>query len=53
VGAAPTFKPFADLLGADEATVRKVLTSMGPGRYDAELSHDARRADRTSSRPRR
>ena len=29
MASAPTFTPFADLLGADEATVRKVLTSWG------------------------
>lgn len=42
VAMAPTLKPFADLLGVDEATVRKVLTSWGPGRYDAELSQDGK-----------
>ena len=39
---APTLKPFADLLGVDEATVKKVLMSWGPGKYDAELSHDGK-----------
>ena len=42
VASAPTLKPFADLLGTDEATVRKVLTSWGPGRYDAELNQDGK-----------
>src|SRR5262245_58877109 len=42
VASAPTLKPFADLLGVDEATVRKVLQSWGPGRYDAELNHDGK-----------
>ena len=42
VAAAPTVKPFADLLGVDENTVRRVLTSWGPGRYDAELSQDGK-----------
>ena len=42
VAMAPTLKPFADLLGVDEATVRKVLTSWGPGRYDAELNQDGK-----------
>ena len=42
VALAPTLKPFADLLAVDEATVKKVLTSWGPGRYDAELSHDGK-----------
>ena len=42
VASAPSLKPFADLLGADEATVRKVLMSWGPGRYDAELNQDGK-----------
>jgi hypothetical protein len=42
VASAPTLKPFADLLGVDEGTVRGVLTSWGPGRYDAELNHDGK-----------
>jgi len=42
VASAPTLKPFADLLRADEPTVRRVLTSWGPGRYDAELNQDGK-----------
>jgi mono/diheme cytochrome c family protein len=42
VAFAPTVKPFADLLGVDEAAVRKVLKSWGPGKYDAELAEDGR-----------
>jgi hypothetical protein len=42
VAMAPTLKPFADLLQVNEATVRKVLTSWGPGRYDAELNQDGK-----------
>ena len=42
VAFAPTLKPFADLLGVDEATVRTVLKSWGPGRYDAELNQDGK-----------
>src|SRR5262245_30805669 len=42
VAMAPTLKPFADLLQVDEGTVRKVLTSWGPGRYDAELNQDGK-----------
>jgi len=42
VASAPTLKPFSDLLGVDVATVRKVLQSWGPGRYDAELNHDGK-----------
>jgi hypothetical protein len=39
---APNLKPFADLLGVDEATVQKVLKSWGPGKYDAELDQDGK-----------
>jgi hypothetical protein len=42
VAFAPTLKPFADLLRVDEATVRTVLKSWGPGKYDAELSQDGK-----------
>jgi hypothetical protein len=44
VALAPTLKPFADLLGVDEAGVRKVLKSWGPGKYDAELVQDGKAA---------
>jgi hypothetical protein len=40
IASAPTVKPFAELLGTDEATVRKVLLSWGPGKFDAELILD-------------
>ena len=42
VSLAPNLKPFTDLLGVDVATVKKVLTSWGPGRYDAELDKDGK-----------
>ncbi len=42
VAFAPTLKPFADHLGVDEATVKKVLHSWGPGKYDAELNFDGK-----------
>src|SRR5437879_6423470 len=42
VSLAPNLKPFTDLLGVDEATVRKVLASWGPGRYDAVLDKDGK-----------
>ena len=42
VSLATNLKPFTDLLGADEATVRKVLASWGPGRYDAVLDKDGK-----------
>jgi mono/diheme cytochrome c family protein len=38
----PNLKPFTDLLGVDEATVKKVLTSWGPGRFDAVLDKDGK-----------
>src|SRR5204863_6054892 len=44
VALAPTLKPFADLLGVDEAAVRKVLKTWGPGKYDAELAADGKTA---------
>jgi hypothetical protein len=47
----PSVKWFADALQTDEATVRKVLQSWGPGKYDAELDKDGKtaRPDGTSS----
>jgi mono/diheme cytochrome c family protein len=42
VSLAPNLGPFTDLLGVDEATVRKVLTSWGPGCYDAWLDKDGK-----------
>jgi hypothetical protein len=42
VALAPNLKPFTDLLGVDVATVKKVLASWGPGRYDAELDKDGK-----------
>jgi hypothetical protein len=42
VALAPNLQPFADLLGVDQATVRKVLQSWGPGHFDAELTMDGK-----------
>lgn len=42
VAAAPNLKPVADLLKTDEATVRVVLDSWGPGKFDAELFMDGK-----------
>ncbi|MEP6767109.1 MAG: hypothetical protein ABJC61_00470 [Acidobacteriota bacterium] len=42
VAMAPNLKPFQDLLGVDEATVKKVLMAWGPGKYDAELDQDGK-----------
>ena len=42
VAAAPSVKPYADLLGVDEATVRTVLRSWGAGFYNAELDKDGK-----------
>ena len=42
IALAPKLKYFTDLLGVDDATVRKVLNSWGPGKYDAELDQDGK-----------
>jgi hypothetical protein len=42
VSLAPNLEPFTKLLGVDEATVKKVLLSWGPGRFDAELDKDGK-----------
>lgn len=42
VALAPNLQPFADLLDVDQATVRKVLHSWGPGHFDAELILDGK-----------
>ena len=42
VAIAPNLKPFSDLLGVDIPTVKTVLNSWGPGRYDAELNMDGK-----------
>jgi hypothetical protein len=42
VALAPNLKPFTDMLGVDEATVKKVLASWGPGRFDALLDKDGK-----------
>ena len=42
VSLAPNLGPFTDLLGVDVETVKKVLASWGPGRYDAELNKDGK-----------
>jgi hypothetical protein len=42
IALAPSLKPFTDLLGVDDATVRKVLNSWGPGKFDAELALDGK-----------
>jgi hypothetical protein len=40
IAAAPNLQPIADLLNTDQATVRTVLNSWGPGKFDAELLLD-------------
>ena len=42
VATAPNLKPFTDLLGVNAETVKSVLNSWGPGRYDAELNMDGK-----------
>ncbi|HEX7182830.1 MAG TPA: hypothetical protein VF756_13385 [Thermoanaerobaculia bacterium] len=38
----PNLQPVADLLGVDQATVRTVLQSWGPGKFDASLFLDGK-----------
>jgi hypothetical protein len=40
--AAPNLKPVADALNTDVATVQKVLSAWGPGKFDAELILDGK-----------
>jgi hypothetical protein len=42
VAAAPDLSVVAKLLGTDQATVRKVLATWGPGKFDAELFLDGK-----------
>jgi len=42
INLSPNVQPFVDLLGVDEATVRAVFESWGPGKFDAELSLDGK-----------
>lgn len=42
VALSPSLQPFTTLLRVDEATVRRVLASWGPGRFDAELDKDGK-----------
>lgn len=50
VSLAPTLEPLTTLLELDETTVRNVLASWGPGKYDAELVLDGK-AFRPDGRP--
>lgn len=40
--AAPNLQPVADLLGVDVDTLKKVLNSWGPGKFDAEVFLDGK-----------
>ena len=42
IAAAPDLGAFVNLLGVSDATVRTVLNSWGPGKFDAELSLDGK-----------
>lgn len=42
ISLAPNLRPYTDLLGVDLATVKKVLASWGPGRFDALLDKDGK-----------
>jgi len=45
VALAPDLSAFASLLGTDQNTVRNVLRSWGPGKFDAELILDGKTAN--------
>jgi cytochrome c5 len=42
VSLAPNLQPVTSLLGVDEPTLKKVLASWGPGKFDAELFMDGK-----------
>jgi hypothetical protein len=42
VNLSPNLQPVANLLGVDQATVRTVLLSWGPGKFDAEIFLDGK-----------
>src|SRR5919109_3237112 len=42
IALAPDLTPFTQLLQVDDATVRRVLNSWGPGKFDAELILDGK-----------
>jgi hypothetical protein len=42
IAMAPDLSAFTEMLNVDEATVRKVLASWGPGKFDAELNLDGK-----------
>jgi hypothetical protein len=42
VAMSPDLTAFTNLLGVDQATVKKILTSWGPGKFDAELILDGK-----------
>jgi hypothetical protein len=50
ISLAPDLSAFTKLLQVDEATVKKVLGSWGPGKFDAELNLDGK-AFRPDSKP--
>jgi mono/diheme cytochrome c family protein len=48
VALAPSVQPFADLLKVDQAAVRTVLNSWGPGKFDAALLLDGKTMNPTT-----
>ena len=42
IGLAPNLKPFEDVLGIPESSIRMVLSSWGPGKFDAQLILDGK-----------
>jgi hypothetical protein len=42
VALAPNLKAYAEILGLEEAKLKAILESWGPGKYDAEVNHDGK-----------
>jgi hypothetical protein len=42
INLAPNLRPMADAMHKDEASLRNILASWGPGKYDAELNIDGK-----------
>jgi len=42
ISLAPNLKPVEDLLGVDDASLKKVLAAWGPGKFDAEVFLDGK-----------
>jgi cytochrome c peroxidase len=51
ISLAPNISPLASALQVDEATVRQVLQSWGPGKFDAELLMDGKAINPATGKP--